>query len=478
VKRRHKACKFRYSSEVAEAKRSRRRLERKFHRSGLSIDKEILIDQNKRVAKLVKIAKGNYISTLINNCPRALFQVFSEFTTDTRSLLPTQLSDPPNAFAIFFSEKVASIVNAFPIPDTVHENPVHSFSDFEFNSFRCVTTDDIVRIKIKCSSIDPLPTNFMKEVFPTLYPVVLDLINTSLSTGGFPSVLKEATLVPIIKNKKVDINQLKNYRPVSLLSFISKILERTVVDQLTEYIETHELGNSRQSAYKASHSVETTLLALQSELLHVLNEGKAAFLILLDLSAAFDTVNHQMLLNILNSAYHITGTALQWFKSYLANRSFKVKIGNIYSKSYPLPTGVPQGSVLGPILFNIFSSGLASIFTEENVSAYFYADDTQFYVTFDPNCPESENKARALIQHLFTKLILWMDKHHLKLNTDKTVFLPISRDKVRTFDPLLVGSYSVEPSHKVRNLGFIFNRSLTITDHVSYIRQSTFYHFR
>ena len=210
----------------------------------------------------------------------------------------------------------------------------------------------------------------------------------------------------------------------------------------------------------------------------MLDGGKAAFLILLDLSAAFDTVDHNILLHVLNSKYHVTGTALDWFQSYLGGRSFRVRLGNKYSKSHPLTTGVPQGSVLGPILFNILSSGLASIFEDYNISFYCYADDTQFFVTFDPKSRESEGAARELISTVFNKLAEWMLEHHLKLNEEKTQFLPISRDINRDFSPLLIGDISLPPAHTVRNLGFVFNRALSISDQIKSLRQNAFFHLK
>jgi hypothetical protein len=315
----------------------------------------------------------------------------------------------------------------------------------------------------------------MKLFMPALSSPITSLINLSLETGEFPSSLKKAVVVPITKDRKGDVNQLKNYRPVSLLNFMSKVIERVVVNQLNLYILQHNLGNSRQSAYKQCHSVDTTLLALQSELLEVLDSGKAAFLILLDLSAAFDTVDHGLLLHVLNSEYHVTGTALKWFQSYLHERSFRVRLGGEYSQPHSLPTGVPQGSVLGPILFNILSSGLASIFDEFNVSSYCYADDTQFYVTFDPKSEESEREARNLISCLFYRIAEWMATNHLKLNEEKTQFLPITRDSSREFAPLVLGDNFLPPAHTVRNLGFIFNRALTISDHVKYLRQKEYF---
>lgn len=478
VRKRHRLRKFKFNSEIADAKKLRRKLERKFTKSKLTVDRELLIKQNKVVAELVKRAKGLFFSDLIersNNKPKALFKVFADLTTDTSAPLPTSLKDPAESFASFFSDKVTAIVDSFPPIQRTEYIP--SFDDLQFNIFDQITAVDLNKMSIKCSSADPAPTNFVRKVLPSLVPTMVEMINSSFTTGVFPNALKDATLIPIIKDKKADVNQLKNYRPISLLSYISKVLEGLAAKQLSNYIVGHNLGNLRQSAYKTGHSVETTLLALQSELLEVLDRGNVAFLVLMDLSAAFDTVNHDLLIDIMNNAYHITGKPLEWFRSYLSGRTFRVKVGDSLSSRRKLNTGVPQGSVLGPMLFNIFSSGLANIFSDFGVSAYFYADDTQFFVEFDPTSHEAELEARNLISRLFARLQSWMLSNHLKLNADKTVFLPISR-KALSFDPLLIGTSYVQPAEYVRNLGFIFNRSLTIDNHLSYIKRTTFFHLR
>ena len=145
----------------------------------------------------------------------------------------------------------------------------------------------------------------------------------------------------------------KNYRPVSTLKYISKLTERVVALQLNEHLKENDILEHMQSAYKSGHSTETALLKVQNDILMAMDNQKVTALLLLDLSAAFDTVNHTILLNRLQKCVGITGGALRWFQSYLENRKQSVRINNVNSEPVDLKYGVPQGSVLGPVLFSL-----------------------------------------------------------------------------------------------------------------------------
>ena len=457
--------------------RERRQLERRFLKLRLAGDKLRLQEINKCIAKMVHRAKNDFYEDIINasnSQTKSVYNLMSILSNNPEGKIPSHLK--AEDFADFFNAKVANIVREFPPVGQASRQD--SYADFQFQSFLPVSANDLKQITLKCSSNDQMPTWFMRSVYPYLTEPIIKLVNDSFVTGQFPSVLKTATLIPIIKDRNGDVNQMKNYRPVSLISCFSKILEKLASVQLSNHIEVNQLGNLRQSAYKPKHSVETSLLSLHSELLEVLDRRNDAFLVLLDLSAAFDTVNHEMLLDVLNIDYHVTGVALDWFKSYLLSRTFRVRLGGDFSASRPLATGVPQGSVLGPLLFNIFSSAMSEIFSAHDISAYWYADDTQFYVEFDPSSPESERNARSIVTLVMSELIEWMSKHHLKLNTNKTVFLPICRDTSKVFGPLLVGTDLISPSLVVRNLGFIFNRSLSLADHIKHVKKTSFFYLK
>ena len=150
--------------------------------------------------------------------------------------------------------------------------------------------------------------------------MVTILVNLSLQRANVPDSMKQALVTPLLKKDDLDPEVLKNYRPVSNLSFLSKVLERVVAAKLTNYMTINQLHEPMQSAYRACHSTETALVLVQSDILRTLDQGGAAFLVLLDLSAAFDTIDHSILLSRMESVLGVKGSALQWFKSCLLGR--------------------------------------------------------------------------------------------------------------------------------------------------------------
>ena len=205
------------------------------------------------------------------------------------------------------------------------------------------------------------------------------IVNISLATGEFPHRFKRALVTPLIKKPSLDCTDLKNYRPVSNLSFISKVIEKVAAARLNTYLHDHQLHETLQSAYKAHHSVETALLKVHNDIMCALDSKKAVLLILLDLSAAFDTSDHGILLERLQHGFGIQGLALQWFSSYLHGRHQDVYIQGVASDEVSLNYGVPQGSVLGPVLFTLSTTPLKQIAAQHGLLAHFYADDSTLH---------------------------------------------------------------------------------------------------
>ena len=181
-------------------------------------------------------------------------------------------------------------------------------------------------------------------------------------------------------NWAVLLSDFKNLRPISNLQYISKLTERAVFEQTHAHMTNHSLYPLLQSAYRLGHSTETALLKVHYDLLMNMDAQRVTLLVLLDLSAAFDTVDHEVLLTRLRSSFGIRGTALRWFASYLSNRWQRVSFNQEVSERFDLTCGVPQGSCLGPLLFTIYASKIFEIIKEYLPQAHAYADDTQLYL--------------------------------------------------------------------------------------------------
>ena len=222
---------------------------------------------------------------------------------------------------------------------------------------------------------------------PAIIQLLAKLVNESVQTGEFPDDLNEALVKLLLK--KISLEPIfKNYRPVFHLPFIRKLIERCVIDQLMDHIHANNLMESLQSAYKSCHSTETALLKVKADILKVMDNQEVACLLLLNLSAAFDTVDQRILLNWLENHFGIKGMALQWIESYLPNSSQTVVIGDknttdAKSESISLNCGVPQGSVLELILFTLYTCPLGQVCAKQ-VQFHLNADDQQMYLSFKP----------------------------------------------------------------------------------------------
>ncbi len=311
--------------------------------------------------------------------------------------------------------------------------------------------------------LDPIPSHLLQAISSTLLPALTHIINTSLLTGIFPTAFKQARVTPLLKKPTLNTSLLENYRPVSLLPFIAKTLERVVFNQVSLFISQNNKLDAKQSGFRSGHSTETALLSVTEALQIAKADSKLSVLILLDLSAAFDTVNHQILLSTLSSL-DITGIPLRWFESYLTGRSFRVAWGGKVSKAHKLVTGVPQGSVLGPLLFSTYTTSLAPIIQAHGFSYHFYADDTQLYLSFRPDDPT----VAAQISGCLADTSAWMKELHLQLNLAKTELLDFPATPTLQHDfTIQLGSSTITPSASVINLGVIFDDQLTFKEHIA-----------
>ena len=294
-------------------------------------------------------------------------------------------------------------------------------------------------------------------------------------------MMKKAIVKPLLKKNGLDPELFKNFRPVSNLSFISKIIEKIVASRLVKHIQDNKLNEVLQSAYRTHHSTETALTRVHSDLLNALDGRKTAVLLLLDLSAAFDTIDHRTILKRLCHSFGVRNTALQWFESYLSDRSQVVSIADMLSSVASLTFGVPQGSVLGPILFTLYTVPLGEIARNHDTHVHFYADDTQLYATFDATNHVEVARAVSKLELCVSDMKQWMNNNKLKLNDDKTEVLVISSrygSKGTPNPDVNIGGTTISPKASARNLGGIFDSHLDMRAHVNKICSASYYHLK
>ena len=262
-----------------------------------------------------------------------------------------------------------------------------------------------------------------------------------------------------------------------------QVLERVVAARLTNYMTINHLHEPMQSAYRACHSTETALVRVQNDILRTLDQGGAAILVLLDLSAAFDTIDHSILLSRMESVLGVKGSALHWFKSYLLGRKQRIKINDDFSENQEIQWSVPQGSVLGALLFLIYIIPLAQLIRSYDLNNHGYADDTQLCLSFKKTSDNAIVKCEILnLEKCLCDISVWMSQNKLKLNNDKTEIILFGSKK--HLAELNIKSLSVAgtdvsvASEPVRNLGAMFDSQLTMAPHVKSVVKKSSFHLR
>ena len=319
---------------------------------------------------------------------------------------------------------------------------------------------DIAQTVSRAVGIDGVPLSAVKKCFPVIGCHLLHLINFSIKSSTFPSDWKIARVTPVFKAG--DRANLDNFRPISVLSVLSKITEKVICSQLSSYLLDNHILSSSQYAYRPCHSTEDALIDIVESLTTSLDNGLVSSITTVDLSKAFDSVDHNVLLNKLEWY----GISSAWFKNYLSGRKQIVSGGSV---TLPLSHGVAQGSLVGPILFLIFINDLPNFLPHGRLLSY--ADDTQLLDSAPPNAAGlSDLKAR--VEESIYRLQSWFQSNSLKMNPNKTDFMVVgtkpSLKEIRNFNISIAGS-DICPSTSVKILGVVIDRHLTWEPHISSI---------
>ena len=411
--------------ELFIAKIERRQAERKWRNTKLTIFKDLYGQAKHKVSKLVHTAKCTFYTERIAlaSSSKELHQIVNTLSNrHPPKILPTVYpsADLPSIFIKHFTNKVeklrANIASEHVTSTLVTGTTAATFSSFEKVS-QLTVKECILNSAPKSCELDPIPSKLLIECLDSILPYLTDLFNSSLASGIFPQCFKSALVTPILKKRCLDHNDLNNYRPVSNLCFIAKILEKHVLSEVSSYLNSHNRYNTCQSAYRPDHSTETALLKVVNDLFLSLNKGNISVLALLDFSSAFDTIDHTILVHRLRTDFGFTDTVLQWFSSYLTDRTHYVSLCNHCSDFAPVHAGVPQGSVLVPILFTMYIKPLSAIIDSHSIIHHSFDDDLQLQISAPP---DRISELLHSMQSCISDVKAWATANMLKLNDSKT----------------------------------------------------------
>jgi exonuclease III len=479
------------TSDIRPAKIAKRKAEKKWRRTKQTIDYHAYKEAKNSYNKLLNDMRTKEIAKRIkdnNKNSKNMFKALNSILHRKQELpLPPHGDEKTlaNSFCKFFEEKVSKIRQRVDSNNSIddHSEPL-TYIGKPLTGFKLLSETEVKQILLKMNNkhceMDPLPFWLLKECIDEFLPIITQIINASLQTGTMPQSLKHAHIIPTLKKNNLELI-MKNYRPVSNLQYLGKAIESTVISQYLDHLTENKLHDAKQSAYKKFHSTETLLIKIHNDIMSSLGRNEVVLLTLLDLSAAFDTIDHNILLNRLEKREGVEGTALEWIRSYLSGRTQSVKVNNTESDSVPLKYGVPQGSKLGPVLFNSYIAPVSEIAKNNNIEDEKYADDHQLILAFRPKHQQDQWAALSQMEKCIKEIRNFLQDNKLCNNSEKTEFLLIgtpSQLKQIQIDNISIDNTKITTVDKARNLGVIFDKFMTMENQVNKACRNTYFNIR
>lgn len=428
-----------------------------------------IIRQEKKIyfEKTIDMQKGDSkkmwqtIKTLVGNNKNTDLEINNVVFEDDTG----HIEENFNNFYADSIERIANSIDDIPEDEDIQNEVTETTQLFEFKTISLNKLKNIIfSLNNKSTADDLLNVKLLKEIFDSVGYPLLNLINTSLKTGQIPTSLKISVIVPVPKVQNP--NQASEYRPINLVFIVDKILEIVVTEQLRDYFEKNKLLCNAQSGFRQRHSCETSLQLVCANWRKEMNDGSVVLSVFVDLKRAFETIDRSRLIRKL-SEYGVTRVALKWIENYLADRYHKTKIKNKTSSKISSLYGVPQGSVLGPLLFIIYVNDINYVLKNSYVNLF--ADDTLISVS-GKNHAEITN----IMNNELCILYRWLCVNKLKLNNDKTKCMVLGT-KVNCHKYLSNGhviqinSTNIDFVKQIKYLGIILDPQLTFAQHVDYL---------
>jgi hypothetical protein len=473
-------------NDILQSRKGLRKLERMYQMSGSHEVRELFKRRRAEHARLIKSRKREFsaeeIRRNIDNS-KGLWKHLNTISGRKQpSILPSNQSQGSLAtlFSNFFQTKIERLNEQFD-QDPIAMPLITRISPETLSSFAGTTAEQIKRTIFKMSNttseLDPMPTWLLRKHLNTLMFSINIIVKKSLCEG-MPQMFKTSVIKPLYKKGSSDTNSLSSYRPVSNLPYLSKVVEKIVSTQIFEHLSKNELLDENQHAYKPWHSCETALLSIHNAAINAIDDGKIMLLVMLDLSAAFDMVNHSLLLKYCENM-GIRDEALAWLEDYFSNRKQYVSCETVASTPTNLKTGVPQGSILGPLLFSVYISQIANVFEKyPEVRYVIYADDIQLF----SSCNVIDVKATIRkLENCINDVKIWLHQHRLILNLSKTDFIVFHSKRTSlkaSGHSLVVDGVIINQKQVVRNLGVLLDDGLNMDQHVSTICKNATYQLR
>ena len=463
-----------FDSELKTHKRQMRKLEKKWLRHKTDPYWTAYKSTRNSYYSRLKTKKKATLRTKFAECnkePKKIHTLMKNLTAKQQPVQwPEHTSDENlvEDFANFFLEKITKI------RESLKDKPIYTPTSTDtpkLQEFKALEEKDVHRVimslRTKTCELDPVPTTIFKMLLPKILPLITKIVNLSLCQGQFIRDWKTAIVRPLLKKEGLQLI-MSNFRPVSNLSFISKIIEKCMLLQLSQHCNNNNLQPDYQSAYREHYSCETAVLKLSNDILWAMEKQHITCLVALDLSAAFDTVDHQTLLEILRHKFGLEKTALEWFNQYLRPRSFKVTINGKESSERDLTVSVPQGSCAGANIFNLYCSPLHEV-VPPDLQLSSFADDHSVRKSFKASDREEEENTVEQTEACMLSIKNWMDEMRLKMNPSKTEFIyfGFNRQLAKcTTQELKVAGDLIPRTDLIRYLGVWLDAGLNYKHHI------------